>query len=312
MLAEVLEGLGRPQKELSPKFFYDHTGSELFEKITLLPEYYLSRTEEALLDRWVPTWVGAMRPATLVELGAGSARKTRTLLDAMTRSGSGRSFVPVDVSGDFLRNTVHQVRAEYPDLSVDPVVADISRPLHLDDPMPEPVLYVLLGSTIGNFPDTGGERLLRGVRDAMSSHDRLLLGADLRPSANKSAAELEAAYNDASGVTAAFNLNVLRVLNRELHATFDLGTFSHRAFYEPDLGRIEMHLVSEVDQAVDVAGRQVRIARGETIRTEISCKYDRPSLDRLLRGAGLVIDQWATDQGSRFCISWIRTREDHD
>ena len=313
MLREVLEGLERPTKELSPKFFYDHTGSELFEDITRLPEYYPTRTEEALLEACVPAWVTRLAPAALVELGAGSARKTRVLLDAMVAEGSGRVFVPVDLSGDFLRNTVLQVRREYPGLSVEPLVADIGEPLKLEDRLPGPVLFVLLGGTIGNFPDESGSRLLAGVGKAMGPGDRLVMGADLRPGGGKTVEEVEAAYNDASGVTAAFNLNLLRVLNRELGSDFRLDSFRHRAFYNAGAGRIEMHLVSQAPQSVRFGdGTTIPFAEGETVRTEISCKYDRESMAALLESAGLMVDEWAQDADDRFSLVLARPVEPGD
>jgi L-histidine N-alpha-methyltransferase len=303
MLAEVLDGLQRPTKELSSKFFYDHTGSELFEDITRLPEYYPTRTEEALLEAHVPAWVERLAPATLVELGAGSARKTRVLLDAMVSEGSGRLFVPVDLSGDFLRNTVLQVRREYPGLSVEPLVADIGKPLTLGDELPAPVLFVLLGGTIGNFPGESGSKLLSGVRRAMGPEDRLVMGADLRPGGRKSVEDIEAAYNDDAGVTAAFNLNVLRVLNRELGADFALDQFRHRAIYDTGRGRIEMHLVSQARQSIRFGdGSSVTFDDGESVRTEISCKYDQESMAVLLESAGLAVEEWTQDEDDRYSL----------
>lgn len=307
MRAEVLGGLARPQKELSPKYFYDHRGSELFERITELPEYYPTRTEEALLETEVVDWVEELEPRTLVELGAGSARKTRVLLDAMLATGSGHVFVPVDVSGDFLRTTVAQVRREYPGLGVEPVVADISRSFDWHDPVPAPVLFVLLGSTIGNFAGAAAVRLLSGVADILGPDDRLLLGADLRPGSRKTVAEIEAAYNDSRGVTAAFNLNVLRVLNRTLGSDFRLDRFRHRAFYDADQERIEMHLESLEDQVVSFPdGVEVVFERGETIRTEISGKYDRASVSSLLETSGLELERWTQDANGRFSLSLAR------
>jgi L-histidine N-alpha-methyltransferase len=304
MLEEVLTGLARPQKELSPKYFYDHRGSELFEAITRLPEYYLTGTEETLLSSVVPGWIEEMRPRTLVELGAGSASKSRALLGAMVRVGSGKAFVPVDVSGDFLRNTVLQVRTEYPGLSVEPVVADITQPLALADPLSSPTLFVLLGSTIGNFPGGAGISLLSNVAELMGPDDRLLMGADLRPGGAKSRADVEAAYNDAAGVTAQFNLNVLRVLNRTLGTDFRLDRFSHLAFYDDARGRIEMHLRSSEAQTIRFpGGHSVEFAEGETVRTEVSGKYDREAIEGLLEKAGLALDRWTQDEGDRFSMS---------
>ena len=294
MAAEVREGLSRRQKELPPKYFYDKRGSELFEKITRLPEYYLTRAERGLLQSHARDLIDAFRPRTLVELGAGSAAKTRLLLDAMRDVGCAEQYVPVDVSEGFLASTARQLRAEYPSLRVTPAVADIGSSLGLPDRLPRPVLFAFLGSTIGNFDAPAARALLGRIRQVMRPFDRLLLGADLR----KKRRVVEAAYNDARGVTAAFNRNMLRVLNRELGADFDVASFGHRAFYSPERHRIEMHLVSSREQVVHIPQvGEVRLASGETIRTEISCKYDRPSVRRLLRASRLRLQDWIADAG---------------
>jgi L-histidine Nalpha-methyltransferase len=299
MVRDVASGLSRPQKELPPKYFYDRRGSELFDEITRLPEYYLTRTERALLECWSAGLMAAIRPRALVELGAGSADKTRLLLDAMVYAESGELYVPIDVSADFLDESAARLRDEYPTLGVEPIVGDIVDPLDLGFDLPEPAIIAFLGSTIGNFDPFGARALLRHVARAMRPGDRFLLGADLR----KNPAVIEAAYNDAQGVTAEFNLNVLRVLNRELGADFELGKFEHRAFYDRALHRIEMHLVSTDDQRVHVPGvGDVRIAGGESIRTEISCKYDRASLNEILASAGMQIDRWITDSAQTYAL----------
>jgi L-histidine Nalpha-methyltransferase len=299
MLHDVAYGLSRPQKELPPKYFYDRRGSELFDEITRLPEYYLTRTERALLDCWSGPLMTAMQPAALVELGAGSAEKTRLLLDAMLYAGSGELYVPIDVSAEFLDDAARRLRDEFPTLGVEPVVGDITEPLDLGRDLPAPAVIAFLGSTIGNFDPFGARQLLGNVAAAMRPGDRFLLGADLR----KDPAIIERAYNDTRGVTAEFNLNVLRVLNRELGADFDLSRFEHRAFYDRSLHRIEMHLVSTTDQQVDVPGAGVvRFAGGESIRTEISCKYDRASLTELLGAAGLRIERWISDAASSYAL----------
>ena len=299
LLRDVARGLSRAQKELPPKYFYDRRGSELFDEITRLPEYYLTRTERGLLDCWSGPLMAAIGPAALVELGAGNADKTRLLLDAMVYAERGEVYVPIDVSAEFLDDTATRLRQEYPTLGIEPVVGDIADPLDLAADLPEPAIIAFLGSTIGNFDPVGARALLRNVADAMRPGDRFLLGADLR----KNPVVIEAAYNDRQGVTAEFNLNVLRVLNRDLGADFNLSKFEHRAFYDRTLHRIEMHLVSTDDQVVRIPGvGVVRFAGGESIRTEISCKYDRTSLSEMLGAAGMQIDRWISDSAQTYAL----------
>jgi L-histidine Nalpha-methyltransferase len=299
LLAELREGLARPQKELSPKFFYDDRGSLLFEQITQLPEYYLTRTERALLERWMPAWIAHVAPATLVELGAGAAVKTRIILDAIQAAGSGRAYVPVDVSAGFLREIAQGLRADYPALAVHPVVADMAEPFALPAGLPHPVLHAFLGSTIGNFADEDAVRLLAGVRRRMQGGDRFLMGVDQR----KEVARIEAAYNDAQGVTAEFNRNMLRVLNHETGADFDVDAYRHHAFYNRARHRIEMHLVADAAQVVTIPGLGVvEIAAGESIRTEVSCKHDRASVEAMFAAAGLAVERWETDADGLYAI----------
>jgi len=294
MLDEVRAGLLGTPKALSPKFFYDTRGSELFERITELPEYYLTRTERLLLERYAPEWVGDLAPRTLVELGAGSARKTRILLDAMMDTGRAERYLPVDVSSDFLAETARRLSAEYPHLEVLPVRADLAEEFHLSTPQPGPVLYVFLGSTLGNFEPDAAIRLLHSLRGAMRTADRLLLGLDL----HKERSELERAYNDVAGITAEFNRNMLRVLNQRLGADFHPDAFRHHAFYNQRERRIEMHLVAEEAQRVSIPGiGVVTFAPGESLRTELSHKYDRAQVERLLAAAGLGVEHWETDRG---------------
>jgi L-histidine Nalpha-methyltransferase len=297
MLAEVADGLALPQKELPPKFFYDQRGSELFERITRLPEYYQTRTERALLEAWMPELVARLGTRTLVELGAGNAEKSRIILDAMRAAGTAELYVPIDVSATFLSQTAARLRREYPGLLVEPVVADISAELHLPRRAPAPALIAFIGGTIGNFYPTAAIRLLTHIRDAMAPGDRFLMGVDLR----KDVAKIEAAYNDAQGVTAEFNRNMLRVLNHELGADFDPEAFEHRAFYDTVAHRIEMHLVSVRDQVVRIPGLEpVGFAARESIRTEISTKYDRDSVAALFDAAGLRIEAWPRDPATPF------------
>jgi L-histidine N-alpha-methyltransferase len=299
LLAEIRAGLGQPQKELPSKLFYDERGSELFEEITRQPEYYLTRAEHALLQRNVAGYVAALRPRSLVELGAGSAAKTRLLLDAMRADGRGEVYVPVDISAEFLERTATALRSEYPELEVAPVAADFTRSLALSTSLPRPALLTFLGSTIGNFTADQAVGLLRHVRATMRSGDRFLLGVDLR----KDVAMLEAAYNDAAGVTAEFDLNLLRVVNRRFGADFDLQGFRHRAIYDAREHRMEMHLVSMRPQSVHIPGAgDYALSQGETIRTEISCKYDRRSVEEMFVRAGLDLAEWREDAGGLFAL----------
>jgi len=299
MLAEVAAGLAAPEKELPPKYFYDHRGSELFEEITRLPEYYPTRTERSLLESWMPTLISGLGTRTLVELGAGSAEKSRIILSAMRAAGTAGLYVPIDVSASFLDQTAGRLRREYPGLRVEPAVADISEEFDLSRAVPHPALYAFLGGTIGNFYPSAAIRLLRRVRSAMHPADRFLMGVDLR----KDVRLIEAAYNDSQGVTAEFNRNMLLVLNHELGANFDPDAFEHLAFYEPVTHRIEMHLVSKVEHEVRVPGiGLVGFRQGESLRTEISCKHDRRSVGDLFAAAGLRIEIWRPDPGALFAL----------
>ncbi|MFV2006396.1 MAG: L-histidine N(alpha)-methyltransferase [Longimicrobiales bacterium] len=304
MLEDVRWGLAQPQKQISSKYFYDTSGSVLFEEITRLPEYYPTRTERELLVDHVVGWLESIEPATLVELGAGSARKTRILLNAMHAADSQACYVPVDVAGEFVHATAGELRAEYPFLEVQAVVQDIADPLQFADDLRRPVLFALIGSTIGNFERDEAVRMLSNVSRAMSREDRFLLGADLQPGPGKSKERLTAAYNDSAGVTADFNLNILTVINRGIGTDFNPDFFSHRAFYDVDEGRIEMHLVSCSDQEVHVPGGDaVRIRKGETIRTEISCKYDRRTIEALFEAGGMSVDRWFQDPEGLYALA---------
>lgn len=290
MLEEVVEGLSEPQKRVSPKFFYDRRGSELFEEITRLPEYYPTRTERLLLDQHMPRWIAHVRPASLVELGAGAADKTTIILDALHDAVDTPTYVPVDISGEFLDRVAAELRVAYPALAVRPVVADLTAGFHLPDDLPRPALFALLGGTIGNFVRDQAIEQLRRIRSGMERADRLLLGCDLE----KDVGTLEAAYNDASGVTAAFNLNMLNVLNRELGADFDPADFRHYAFYDSDRGRIEMHLVARRPVTVTIPGAgSFRFREGESLHTEVSCKYTRASIESMMASADLELDRWS-------------------
>lgn len=296
---DVANGLAMPQKELDPKYFYDERGSELFEMITELPEYYPTRAERALLESEIPRIVGTLRPHSLVELGAGGARKTRIILDAMHQIGAERLYVPVDVSRDFLEESAVRLRGIYPELDVVTVVGDFSRDIELPE-LRSPTLFVFLGSTIGNFEDASAVRILAMISGQMNQEDRFLLGADLR----KDVGVIEAAYNDSADVTAEFNLNILHVLNRELDANFDVTRFRHRAIYDRKHHRIEMHLDSVDDQTVFIPDvGNVSFAEGESIRTELSHKYDEAAVSSLFRRSGLQLDEWITGAESMFALA---------
>jgi len=298
-LADLRDGLSRPQKELPPKYFYDEHGSGLFEAITRLPEYYLTRTERALLGRWMPEWIGLSRPRALVELGAGGAGKTRIVLDAMTDTVGSAAYVPVDVSAGFLDAVAARLAGEYPTVDVLPLVADITADFALPDNLPRPTLHAFLGSTIGNFTPPEAVALLARVRRRMQPGDAFLMGVDLR----KDPAVIEAAYNDAAGVTAEFNRNMLRVLNALAGADFDPYAFDHRAFYHRGLHRIEMHLDARTPQVVTIPGvGEVRVGAGESIRTEISCKHDRASVEAMLAAAGMRLAEWEMDTDGLYAI----------
>ena len=290
MRAEVRAGLEARPRIIPPKFFYDERGSELFEEITRLPEYYPTRTERGILQTRVAAWIRTLAPRSLVELGAGSGEKTRILLDAMlAATPAGVTYVPVDVSADFLRAAAERLSAEYPGLRVEPLVADLNDELEVPARMPRPLVVAFLGSTIGNFGRADAARLLRQAARALGPDDRLLLGVDLQ----KDSALLNAAYNDRAGVTAEFNRNVLRVLNHELGADFDFDAWRHRATYDERNGRIEMHLVAERPQRVTIPDvGTFDFETGESILTEISRKYDRPEVEATLADAGLVIEEW--------------------
>jgi L-histidine N-alpha-methyltransferase len=299
MLRDVARGLAMPQKELDPKYFYDETGSALFEQITELPEYYLTRAERKLLESDIPGIVSLLEPRCLIELGAGSASKTRIILDAMVGTVTNPQYVPVDVSGEFLEQTADRLRSVYPSLDVQTAIGDFSRSLDLPA-IDRPALFAFLGSTIGNFEDEAAVRILSNIASQMELGDRFLLGVDLR----KDVRIIEAAYNDSAGVTAEFNLNVLRVLNHELGADFDIGAFRHRAFYDRDRHRIEMHLDSTAHQLISIPEiGEFYMREGESIRTELSCKYDKGSIGRLFSQAGLCLDTWIADEDGLFALA---------
>jgi len=301
---DVLDGLTRPCKELPPKHLYDARGSELFERICALPEYYPTRTERAILDACAADVAAATGAREVVELGAGSAAKTRVLLDALRDAGTLARYVPVDVSEQAVRACVTALAAEYDGLGLHGVVADFER--HLDRlPPPEaPRLVAFLGSTIGNFLPGARRRFLRALARTVGPGGALLLGTDLV----KDVAVLEAAYDDAAGVTAAFNRNALRVINRELGADFDEAAFDHVAFFDDEHEWIEMRLRARSRQTVHVRdlGLTVRFAPREELRTEISAKFTRARLRADLAAAGLTPVRIHTDPDEQFAVTLAR------
>ena len=302
MLRDVQQGLTHEPKQLSPKYFYDERGSELFEEITLLPEYYLTRAERSLLENRIEEIVSAVKPCSLVELGAGSATKTRIIIDQMRDNGCAECYVPVDVSKDFLEATAIQLRVDYPDIQIKPVASDITEPFSLP-PMASPTLVAFLGSTIGNFPREQAVNLLSHIARAMGTSDRFLLGTDLI----KDPQVIHDAYNDSRGVTAAFNLNILERLNRELGADFPLADYEHRAFYNADQHRVEMHLIARKAHEVTIPQVGViSLAAGESIRTELSYKYDRAILEDILCASGLVMERWMPAPDHSFALALAR------
>ncbi len=299
-------GLSAPFKELPPKYFYDERGSILFEEITRLPEYYPTRAERAILDLHGEAVVAAGEPSTLMELGSGSAAKTRCLLDAMRDAGSLEAYVPVDISEEITRHTAGQLVDEYPGLRVHGVVCDYET--HLERVPREPGgLIAFLGGTIGNFQPQIRRSFLARIASLMYPEDGFLLGTDLVKDRDR----LEAAYNDSAGVTAEFNKNVLQVLNRELGANFDPGAFAHLAFWDELNSCMDIRLRSLARQTVTIPtlGMEVEFARGEEMRTEISAKFTREQLEAVYREVGLEIVDWWTDPEGLFALSLARRSE---
>ena len=297
---DVRAGLNATPKVLPPKYFYDARGSELFDEITRLEEYYPTRREKLILEQQAAQVATLTRAQTLIELGSGTSEKTRLLLGALSRAGTLRRFVPFDVDPAVLGEASLAVAAEFPGLEVTPVVGDFEH--HLGElPTGPHRLLAFLGSTIGNLAPDQRRTFLADVRGCLGPGDAFLLGLDLV----KSPQRLVAAYDDARGVTAAFNKNVLAVINRELRADFDLAAFEHVAVWDPEQEWIEMRLRSLRDQTVHVAalGLRVEFAAGEELRTEISAKFRRERIVEELASAGLRLTQWWTDPDGDFALT---------
>jgi L-histidine N-alpha-methyltransferase len=299
---DVLDGLTRPFKEIPPKHFYDARGSELFERICEQPEYYPTRTEKLLLERQADEIVARTRAGELVELGSGAADKARILLDAMQRAGTLRRYVPLDVSERVIEDAAHQLVDDYDGLTVHGVIGDFERHLErVPASNGTPRIVALLGGTIGNFPPGTRRSLLRKIAALLGPSDRLLLGTDLV----KDPAVIEAAYDDAEGVTAEFNRNVLHVINRELDADFVPEFFEHVAFFDRRHEWIEMRLRARRPCSVLIGDLDLRVefAAGEELRTEISAKFTRARVQADFESAGLTLDEFYTDGKELFALS---------
>jgi L-histidine N-alpha-methyltransferase len=304
MAADVRAGLTRPFKELSPRYFYDERGSQLFEDITALPEYYPTRCEREILESESDAICEAANcPAALIELGSGSAAKTRVLLSAMCHAECLETYCPVDISEEITQATAQRIAEEYRDVMVRGLVCDFELDLERI-PVPGPRVIALLGGTIGNFEPQQRAGFLRRIHNLLGPEDRFLLGTDLV----KDRATLEAAYNDEQGITADFNKNVLAVLNRELKADFDLDAFEHVARWDPENLWVDIRLRSLTNQVIDVSAleMQVAFAAGEEMRTEISTKFARPGLEGIYAEAGLELTDWWTDPDGLYALSLAR------
>lgn len=302
---DVAVGLRREQKTIPPKYFYDAHGSLLFEQICQQPEYYLTRTEAAILRAHAADIFAEVGECTIVELGSGSSVKTRLLLDESQRRFAAQHYVPIDISSSMLATTAKSLITDYPHLRVDALATDYFHGLAA---LPESHtrLVLFLGSNLGNFTSAEQSQLFAQLANVLHSGDYFLIGLDLR----KRLDVLEPAYNDAAGVTAAFNLNLLRRINRELVGRFDLTAFSHRAFYNPTLHQIEMHLQSEKKQEVTVSdlGLRVPFREGETIHTEISRKFDSAEICAQLADYGFTPRALWTDEARWFLVALFRFR----
>jgi L-histidine N-alpha-methyltransferase len=304
MAADVRAGLTRPFKELSPRYFYDERGSELFEQITELPEYYPTRCEREILEAHSRAICEAANcPAALIELGSGSAAKTRVLLSAMCKLECLQTYCPVDISEEITRQTAERIATEYGGIAVRGLVCDFELDLERI-PVPGPRVIALLGGTIGNFEPQQRAGFLRRISNLLGPEDRFLLGTDLV----KDAGTLEAAYNDSKGVTAAFNKNVLSVLNHELGADFDPDCFEHVARWDPENLWVDIRLRSLSNQVVNVGGLEMLVPfrAGEEMRTEISTKFARQGLEGIYAEAGLKLTDWWTDPEGLYALSLAR------
>ncbi len=300
-MIELLEGLDQDEKSISPKYFYDEHGSQLFDKITRLPEYYLTGTELGIMLGNIDEIVDIVgEKASLIEFGSGSSLKTRVLLEHLKPLAA---YVPVDISEEHLLASARQIGSEFPETEVLPVVADFTQQFELPRPsvMPQRNIVYFPGSTIGNFTHDAALELLKVMRHEAKENGALLIGVDLQ----KDPDIIESAYNDSEGVTAAFNVNMLRHLNRDYGTDFDLDMFSHDARYDPNEGRVVIRLVSEKDQVVQVGGTRIDIADGEAILTEYSHKYTLKGFAEMAARAGFRVEKVWTDAKKIFSVQFL-------
>jgi L-histidine N-alpha-methyltransferase len=301
---DVARGLFSTPRRLPAKYFYDEYGSQLFDQICNVPEYYPTRTENALLAEVSADIIARARPASIIELGSGMSRKTHHLLDACANLDCYADYVPFDVCDEVLLASGERLMQQFPWLSVQPLLGDYGAGLANLPRRAQRNLFAFLGGTIGNFTPSESHAFLRELREVMGADDRLLLGADRvkRPEV------LHAAYNDFAGVTAEFNRNVLRVINRELGADFDLERYAHYAFFNPVDSQIEMHLVAMAAQRVRFAASDavLELVEGDTIQTEISRKFSRSALEAMVRGAGFEIERHYESRAPAFSLLLAR------
>jgi len=301
---DVLHGLKSSPKRLSPKYFYNERGSELFEQICTLEEYYPTRTEIKILESSIEEISRHLGPDCLLfEFGSGSSTKTRILLDHLQRLSA---YLPIDISGDFLLLTAARLRSSYPTLHISPIISDFSKPLPISDlilPVARHRAGFLPGSTLGNFAPEDACRFLASTADLLGQDGHLLIGLDLV----KEVSVLEAAYNDARGVTSEFNLNVLHRIKTELGSDVEIESFSHKAFFNPAESRIEMHLYSRKEQSFEVAGEKIWFQKGESLHTENSYKYTPERFESLANNAGFEVVQMWTDPQKYFGVFLLKT-----
>lgn len=300
-ISEIVDGLSAEQKQISPKYFYDERGSQLFDDITQLPEYYLTNTELGIMrDNIAEITASVGKQASLIEFGSGSSLKTRILLEHLSELAA---YVPVDISSEHLHASAQQIRDQFPHVDVLPVVADFTRTFSLPKPIVMPVRNIIYfpGSTIGNFEYDMAMELLRVMYQEAGPGGALLIGVDLQ----KDPDIIENAYNDSAGITAEFNLNMLQHLNRDYGANFDINEFAHSANYDADEGRVVIELISQTDQTFEVGDTAFDIADGEAILTEYSHKYTLEGFAAMANAAGFTIDKVWTDAEQLFSVQFL-------